>query len=112
MAVTTTYKVLGQSAPADTNNANLYTVPASTEAVISSLIIANTTGTAATCRVFVRINAAAAAASNAILYDASVAANSVATFTLGITVDATDVITVQSGTANALTFHAYGSEIA
>jgi glucose-6-phosphate dehydrogenase assembly protein OpcA len=112
MSVTTTYKVLGQLAPTDTNNANLYTVPASTESIISTLVIANTTSSAATCRVFVRVDAAAAAASNAILYDVNIGANSIATFTLGITMDATDVITVQSGTADALTFHAFGSELA
>lgn len=110
MAVT--YKVLGQSAPADTNNANVYTVPAATEAVISSLVIANVTASGATARVFVRPNAVAAAVGNAIAYDLSIAANSTVALTLGITVDATDVITVRSSVANALTFHAFGSEIA
>jgi len=107
----TTYKVLGQSAPTDTYNATLYTVPATTSAVISTLAIANVTGTAATCRVFVRIAAAAAAASNAVLYDASIPANSTTSLTLGITLATTDVISVRTGTANSLTFSAFGSEI-
>jgi len=109
---TTTYKILGQSAPNSTSNADLYTVPASTQSIISTLIVANTTGTDATCRIFVRNNAATAAASNAILYDVTIAKNSIATFTLGITLDASDVITVQTGTADALTFHAFGTELA
>jgi len=109
---TTNYKVLGQSAPADTNNANLYTVPASTQTIVSTLVIANTTTADATCRIFVRIAAAAAATSNAILYDTIVPANGVYSLTLGITLAATDVITVRTGTANALTFSAFGSELA
>lgn len=104
------YKILGQSAPANTSNADLYTVPASTQTVVSSLTITNTTATSATARIFVRNNAATAATSNAILYDAPISANSVVTLTVGITIDASDVITIQTGTANALTFMAFGSE--
>lgn len=109
---TTTYKILGQAAPADTNNANLITVGASKSQIISTLAIANTTGTDATCRVFVRIAGATAAASNAILYDVNILKNSIAAFTLGITLAATDIVTIRSGTANALTFTAFGTEIA
>jgi hypothetical protein len=36
----------------------------------------------------------------------------VTTLTIGITLATTDVVTVQTGTANALTFQAFGSEIA
>ena len=108
----TTYKVLGQAAPADTANADLYTVPASTEAVISTIVVSNTTAADATCRIFVRVAGAAAAASNALVYDGSVTANDFTAVTVGITLAATDVITVQSGTADALTFQAFGSEIA
>ena len=108
----TTYKVLGQAAPADTANADLYTVPASTEAVISTIVVSNVTATDATCRIFVRVGGAAAAAGNALVYDGPVTANDFTAVTVGITLAATDVITVQSGTADALTFQAFGSEIA
>lgn len=108
----TTYKILGQAAPANTSNANLYTVPSSTSAVVSSLVVANTTGTAATCRVFVRIAGATAAASNSVAYDLSIAANSHVAFTEGWALATTDVVTVQTGTGNALTFTLFGSEIA
>jgi hypothetical protein len=107
----TNYKVLGQSAPANTSNANLYTVPSATEAVISTISITNTTALGAIGRIFVRPDAAAAATSNAIVYDMTFPANSVIALTLGITLNAADVITVQTGTANALTFQAFGSEI-
>lgn len=107
-----TYKVLGQSAPADTNNTNLYTVPTSTQAVISTIAIANTSSAASTFRIFVRVSGAAAATSNAFVYDAYVSAYDTTPITIGVTLSAGDIITVRSGTANALTFHAFGSEVA
>ena len=107
----TTYKILGQSAPANTSNADLISVGALKSQIISTLVIANVTATAATARIFVRIAGAAAAVSNAILYDASIPANSSANFTLGITLAATDVLSVRTSTASALTFTAFGTEI-
>lgn len=109
---TTTYKILGQSAPASTANADLITVGASKSQIISTLHISNTTSSDATCRVFARIAGAAAAASNALLYDVNVPANGILALTEGFTLAATDVLTVRTGTSNALTFTAFGTEIA
>ena len=105
------YKILGQSAPSNTSNVDLYTVPASTQSVVSTIAIANTSTISATGSVFIRNNGAGAFAGNAIMYEAFFAANSTTAITLGITISAADVITVQSSVANALTFHAFGSEI-
>lgn len=105
------YKVLGQVAPANTGNADLYTVPAATEAVVSTLNVANVTAEDATFSVYVRIAGAAAADGNAIAKDVTLAANSLFSATQGITLGATDVITVQSDTADALTFSLFGSEV-
>lgn len=105
------YKTLGQAAPADSNNADVYTVASGRQAIVSSIVICNTTGSAATFRVFQRIDGATAATSNAIAYDTSVAANSTTTIEVKITLDASDVLTVRSGTGNALTFTVNGSEI-
>lgn len=107
----TAYKVLGQAAPSSTANADLITVGSGKSQVISSLVITNTTASATTARVFVRVAGATAAASNAVLYDVAISANSVNAFTLGITLAATDVVTVQTASSNALTFTAFGSEI-
>lgn len=106
-----TYKILGQDNPSTTSNADLYTVPSGTATIVSSLVISNVTATAALARVFVREGGASATTGNSILYDVSVSANSTAAFTLGITLAAADVITVRSDTANALAFHAFGSEV-
>ena len=105
------YKILGQAAPADTNNADLYTVGAGKETIVSSIAIANVTGSDATYSIYVRDGGAAAADSNKLVGGATVSANTTTTIGIGITLSATDVITVQSGTGSALTFHAFGTEV-
>jgi hypothetical protein len=105
------YKTLGQTAPAGTSNTDVYTVASGRSAVISSIVICNVTATAATYRVFQRIAGATAGVGNAIAYDASVPANSTSTIEVKMTLSATDVLTVQSGTGSALTFTVNGSEI-
>jgi hypothetical protein len=105
------YKVLGQAAPTGTANVDLYGVPSSTSTVVSTLNIANLTGTEATFSVYVRVAGATAASANTLLKDVPLAANSLFSATQGLTLAATDVITVQTGTADALSFQLFGSEI-
>jgi hypothetical protein len=107
----TTYKVLAQSAPSATTNTDLYTVGAGKSAVISTLVIANRASSAATYRVAVRPAAATLANQHYIAYDITVGASDSTTLTLGLTLAATDVVTVYASTAN-LSFNAFGSEIA
>lgn len=107
----TTYKVLGQSNPVANTNTTLYTCPGSTATVISTLTIANLSASSATYRIAIRPNAATLANEHYIVYDASVSANSTTAYTLGLTIDASDVITVRASSAD-LSFNAYGSEIA
>lgn len=106
----TNYKVLGQSNPSATTATTLYTVPASTQAVVSTIVIANLTATAATFRIAVRVAGAALANSQYVAYDITVGASDSTALTLGVTLNATDVLTVYASTAN-LTFTAFGSEI-
>ena len=105
------YKVLGQSAPSATTATALYTVPAATEAVISTIVIANRAATAGSFRLSVRPNGAAQADEHYLAYDVPIAANDSTTLTLGITVDATDVITVYASSGD-MSFNVFGSEIA
>jgi hypothetical protein len=105
------YKVLGQSAPAATTATALYTVPAATEAVVSTIVIANRAATAGSFRLSVRPNGATQADEHYLAYDVPIAANDSTTLTLGITVDATDVITVYASSAD-MSFNVFGSEIA
>ena len=106
----TTYKVLGQSNPSATTATTLYTVPAATSAIVSTITICNQAATAATYRIAVRVNGAALAASQYIAYDVSLPANASDTLTLGVTLGAADVITVYASTAT-MSFAAFGSEI-
>jgi hypothetical protein len=102
-------KVLGQSNPAATTATTLYTVPAAKEAVVSTLVIANLTATAATYRIAIRKAGATLANSQYIAYDITVGASDSTALTLGITLATTDIITVYASTAN-LTFTAFGDE--
>lgn len=106
----TTYKVLGQSAPAATTATTLYTVPAATQTVVSTITACNRDTASATYRIAIRPAGAVLANQHYIVYDASLTGNSTDTITLGITLATTDVITVYASTAN-FSFSAYGSEL-
>ena len=108
---TATYKVLAQSAPSATTATDIYTVASATQAIISTITICNRSATAATYRIAIRPNAATLANSHYIAYDVALAANDTTALTLGITCDASDVVTVYASTAD-LTFSLFGSEVA
>ena len=105
-----THKVLGQSNPAATTLTTLYTVPASTQGVVSTITICNTASSATTYRIAVRPAGASIATSQYLAYDAALPANDTATLTLGVTLATTDVISVYAGSAS-VAFSAYGVEI-
>ena len=107
----TTYKVLAQSAPSATTATDIYTVPSSTSTVVSTIVVANRAAAPATYRIAVRPNGATLANQHYIAYDVTVGASDSTTLTLGITMDAADVVTVYASTAN-LSFNVFGSEIA
>ena len=104
------YKVLAQSAPAATTATDVYTVAASTEAVISTMIIANRAASAGTYRISVRPDGAAQSNLHYIAYDVPVAANDSTTLTLGITLNAADVITLYCSSAD-MSINVFGTEI-
>lgn len=106
----TVYKVLGQVAPSATTNTTLYTAPSATEAVVSTIVVANRAGTSATYRIAIRPNGATLANEHYIAFDVTVGGGDSTTLTLGITLDAADVLTVYASSAN-LSFSAFGSEI-
>ena len=106
----TSYKVLGQSAPSATTNTDVYTVPSATEAIISTIVVCNRDASSATYRIAIRPNGVAVANQHYIAYNVTVGASDSTTITLGITLDASDVVTVYGSTAN-LSFSVFGSEI-
>jgi glucose-6-phosphate dehydrogenase assembly protein OpcA len=102
-------KVLGQSNPSATTLTTLYTVPSAKEAVVSTISVANLTATAATFRIAVRPAGASIANQHYIGYDITVGASDSTLITVGLTLAATDVISVYASTAN-LAFAAFGDE--
>jgi len=105
-----TYKVLAQSAPSATTNTDVYTVGSGKSAVVSTITVCNRS-TSATYRIAIRPAAATLANQHYIAYDATVAANDTVSLTIGITLAATDVVTVYASTAN-LSVNLFGAEIA
>ena len=105
----TAYKVLGQSAPSGATDTALYTVPSGTSTVVSTLSICNR-GVSTTFRTAVRPSGATLANQHYIVYDNYVNAGDAVFLTLGITLAATDVVTVRAGTAD-MSFSLFGSEI-
>jgi len=106
----TSYKVLGQINPAATTATTLYTVPAATSAVASTLSICNM-GASTTVRVAVRPAGAALATQHYIVYDAGVNGYDTLFLTIGIALSTTDVVTVYANTST-ISFNLYGSEVA
>jgi hypothetical protein len=104
------YKVLAQSNPSATTATTLYTVPAGTSAVLSTITICNQAASAATYRIAVRPAGATLAAQHYVAYDIAIAANDTTALTLGLTLATTDIVTIYASSAT-LSFNAYGSEI-
>lgn len=100
--------ILGQSAPAAGTTTTVYTVPAARQAVLSTIVAATTSSTATTVRVHVSTGGAAAVG-NAIAYDVALSGNSHMAITEGITLEAADIVAVQSAGGN-VTFTIFGEE--
>jgi hypothetical protein len=105
----TAYKVLGQSNPSAASDTTLYTVPGSTSTVVSTIVVANL-GTSGTYRIAIRPAGASIANEHYIAYEGALNANDSITWTLGVTLAATDVITVRASNTS-FAFNAFGSEI-
>jgi len=105
-----THKVLGQSNPAATTLSALYTVPAGTQAIGSTLSVCNLGTAGATFRVAVRPAGATIENQHYIAYDAVVSAYDAVYLTLGISLAATDVVSVYASSAS-VAFNLFGVEI-
>ena len=107
----TVYKVLAQAAPSAITETTLYTVPASTSAVVSTIAISNQAGSSGTYRIAVRPAAdASTTQKHYIVYGATVAASDSIMLTLGVTLAAGDLIRVYASSAD-MAFSAFGSEL-
>lgn len=105
----TTRKVLGQSNPSATTLTTLYTVPALTDSVASSIVVCNRSATATSFRIAIRPAGASISDEHYIYYDISIGGNDTFCSTIGITLATTDVVSVYANDAT-LSFQLYGQE--
>ena len=105
-----TRKVLGQSNPSAATLTDLYTVPGSTEAIVSTLTVVNRSSTATSFRVSVAIAGAANDNKQYLYYDLPIAGNDTFAATFGVTLAATDKVRVYA-TLATLSFSLFGIEL-
>lgn len=107
----TAYKYAQVQGTASTGTySTLYTTPAATEAVISSLVITNQASSDVTVRIGLDTTAGTPGNSEWLVYDAVVAGNDTVALTLGVTLDAQKYVRVSSS-ADTCNFSAFLSEI-
>jgi len=107
----TTYKILGQLESAATTLETLYTVPAATSTVVSAINICNRTSGSKAVRIAIRQAGAVIANKQYIAYDLAVAANDSVALSLGITLAATDIVSVYASAGSSISWNLFGSEI-
>jgi hypothetical protein len=108
--MTQAYKVLGQLSPTANTLSNVYTVPASNSAVISTITICNQTASNASYSIAVAPASATDNVKHYLIRGGVVPAADSIGVTLGITVGATDQVRAIASLAN-VSFNVFGSEI-
>jgi len=104
------YKVLGQANPAASTLTTLYTVPASTNAIISTITVCNQAASTATYSIAVRPFGATIDPKHYINYNAAIPASDTIGVTMGLTLAQTDVISVSSSNSST-SFNVFGTHI-
>jgi hypothetical protein len=104
-----TAKVLAQVNPSATTLTTLYTVPAATSVVSSSIVVCNQ-GVAGSFRISVQIAGAADNVKQYLYYDTAIGANATFVATIGMTLAATDVVKIYNS-SGSMSFNLFGIEI-
>ena len=102
-------KVLGQSNPSATTLTTCYTVPSSTTAVASTIVVCNRSSVATSFRIAIRPAGASISNEHYIYYDVAIGGNDTFCATIGITLNTTDVVSVYATNAS-LSFSLFGQE--
>lgn len=106
----TTFKVLGQSKPSAASLTACYTVPALTQATVSSITVCNQSAAQTSFRISVAVAGAADTASQYLYYDVVVPGNNSFVATIGLSLGAGDVVRVYNTLANC-SFSVFGCEV-
>lgn len=104
------FKVLAQSNPSAATLTDAYTVPGATDTVVSSVIVCNRSSTATSFRISIAVAGAANSNEQYLAFDTAIAGNDVHEFTVGVTLNTTDVVRVYA-TLATLSFNIFGVEI-
>ena len=107
------YKILGQINPTGNTQSNVYTVPASTSAIVSSIMVSNPTSANVTYSLIVVPTAsytAPAATKYFLARGAAIPPNDVISINLGLTLPATTILAANAS-SSSLSFSAFGVEI-
>lgn len=104
------YKILGQVAATANTTHNVYTVPAATSAVVSSIVICNRGAANTTFRIATQPAGAALSNTHYIAFDTVLPALDTIALSMGLTLGNTDVLSVNAAVSN-VTFSVYGTEI-
>jgi len=104
----TTYKILGQITGSSAT-ASLYTVPGSTQAVVSSLVAANRSTSNSTYWIAVIPNGGSLENKNWVAFQVPISGSDSTALTLGLTLGAGDSVQVSGLTTGS--FSLFGSEI-
>lgn len=105
-----TIKTLAQSAPSATTLTDVYTVPAATSAVISSIVVCNRGSAKREVRLSVAVAGAADSVEQYLAYDTPVLVGDPLIFTVGLTLAATDVLRAYVDAAD-ISVGVFGTEI-
>ncbi len=104
------YKVLGQNNPTANTLTTLYTTPGGANTVVSTISICNLDANASNFSIAVRPSGDAINNKHYLNYRTPLPGNDTITATLGITLAATDVVSVNASTS-LISFSLFGSEI-
>lgn len=108
--MTDTLKVLGQAYPTAVTDTNIYTVPAVTSTVVSTITVCNQSATASVFRIAISPAGATLTTQHYIYYDAPLSGNATFAATVGLSLATTDVVRVRSSTG-AVSFSLFGTEV-
>jgi hypothetical protein len=104
------YKSPVQVEPAANTYTTLYTVPANTQAIFSAINVCNTASADATFRIAFRPGGAALEDKNHIIYDATIAGKDTYMINQGMSMGATDVLSVYASSAS-VSFTGFYAEV-
>jgi hypothetical protein len=104
------YKILGQALPVANTFTDIYTVPNTANAVVSTVNICNVTNGNVTFRLLARPRGNTIATQQYIAYDVPILPQDATSVSLGMSLGASDVLTVFSFQGNTA-FTVFGTEI-